>query len=49
VPAGRGLKILLFCRDEKGRGLDAALQEAARGAGIGLMVEDGAVLVDIAP
>jgi len=29
--------------------LDAALQEAARGAGIGLMVEDGAILVDIAP
>jgi hypothetical protein len=29
--------------------LDAALQEAARGAGIGLMIEDGAILVDIAP
>lgn len=29
--------------------LDAALQEAARGAGIGLTVEDGAILVDIAP
>jgi hypothetical protein len=29
--------------------LDAALQEAARGAGIGLLVEDGAILVDIAP
>ena len=29
--------------------LDAALQEAARGAGIGLTVEDGAILVEIAP
>ena len=29
--------------------LDAALQEAARGAGISLMVENGAILVDAAP
>ena len=29
--------------------LDAALQEAALGAGIGLTVEDGAILVEIAP
>jgi hypothetical protein len=29
--------------------LDTALQEAARGTGIGLLVEDGAILLDIAP
>ena len=29
--------------------LDAALQEAARAAGIALIVEDGAIVVEIAP
>src|SRR5688500_15763894 len=46
---GEGLLRRLDVSADRVLMLDAPLQEAARGAGIGSLVEDGAILVDIAP
>ena len=48
-PAGVSCAMALLARNCQVVMLDAALQEAAKGAGVGLSVEDGAVFISYEP